>query len=81
MSEPSAKKRRPRTSVSLSTTRLKKMIKKLMDNLEKEDISSKASVGELVKLLQLYKELTAEQVREVEVRWVDRLRADDESGK
>jgi hypothetical protein len=81
MSEALVKKRRPRTGVSLSTTRLKKMIKRLMDNLEKEDISSKASVGELVKLLQLYKELTAEQVREVEVQWVDRLRAEDESGK
>lgn len=74
-------KRRLRNGVSLSTTRLKKMIKKLMDNLEKDDISSKASVGELLKLLQLYKELTAEQVKEVEVRWVDRLRGDDESGK
>lgn len=74
-------KRRPETSVSLDTTRLRKMITKLMDNLEKEDLSSKGSVGDLLKLLQVYKELTAEQVKEVEVRWVDRLRVDDESGR
>ncbi len=74
-------KRRPETSVSLDTTRLRKMITKLMDNLEKEDISSKGSVSDLLKLLQVYKELTAEQVKEVEVRWVDRLRVDDESGR
>jgi len=67
--------------IGLDTTRLKKMIKKLMDNLEKEDISSKSSVGELLKLLQIYKELTAEQVKEVEVRWVDRRNAGKESGK
>ena len=73
-------KRRPETSVSLDTTRLRKMITKLMDNLEKEDISSKGSVSDLLKLLQVYKELTAEQVKEVEVRWVDRLRVDDERG-
>lgn len=72
--------RRPRRGVSLNTTRLKKMIKKLMDNLENEDVSGKASVSELLKLLQVYKELTAEHVKEVEVRWVDRLRVDDESG-
>ncbi|MBL8237088.1 MAG: hypothetical protein JNM66_06700 [Bryobacterales bacterium] len=69
-----------RTSVDLNTTRLKKMIAKQMDNLENEENSSKTSVGELLKLLQVYKDLTAEQVKEVEVRWVDRLRADDESG-
>lgn len=73
-------KKRPETSVSLDTTRLRKMITKLMDNLEKDDISSKGSVSDLLKLLQVYKELTAEQVKEVEVRWVDRLRVDDESG-
>ena len=73
-------KRRPETSVSLDTTRLRKMITKLMDNLEKDDISSKGSVSDLLKLLQVYKELTAEQVKEVEVRWVDRLRVDDERG-
>ena len=73
--------KRPETSVSLDTTRLRKMITKLMDNLEKEDISSKGSVSDLLKLLQVYKELTAEQVKEVEVRWVDRLRVDDESGR
>ena len=67
--------------VGLDTTRLKKMINKLMDNLENEDISSKVSVSELLKLLQLYKELTAVQVKEVEVRWVDRRNAGKESGK
>lgn len=72
--------KRPRNSVSLNTTRLKRMIKKLMTQLEKEEPSGKASVGELLKLLQVYKELTAEQVKEVEVRWVDRLRPDEERG-
>ena len=67
--------------VGLDTTRLKKMINKLMDNLENEEISSKVSVSELLKLLQLYKELTAVQVKEVEVRWVDRRNAGKESGK
>lgn len=73
--------RRSRTGVGLSTARLKKMIKKLMDNLEHDEVSSKASVSELLKLLQIYKELTAERVKEVEVRWVDRLHGDGESGK
>ena len=74
-------KRRPGTGVGLNTARLKKMIDKLMTKLETDDISGKTSVGELLKLLQIYKELTAEQVKEVEVRWVDRLREDEESGK
>jgi len=52
-----------------------------MDNLETDGVSNKGSVSELLKLLQIYKELTAEQVKEVEVRWVDRLREDDTSGK
>jgi hypothetical protein len=76
----SVSKGRSQSNVGLSTARLKKMIKKLMDNLENDDVSGKASVSELLKLLQVYKELTADQVKEVEVRWVDRLRADDESG-
>jgi len=75
----SGAKRRPKSGIGLDTDRLEKMIKKLMDNLENEEISSKASVGELLKLLQIYKELTAEQVKEVEVRWVDRLCGDGES--
>jgi len=65
----------------LTPSRLKKIIRKLMDNLEKEDNSSKTSVSELLKLMQIYKELTAEQVKEVEVRWVDRLRPEEEPGK
>lgn len=75
-----ARKRRGSRSISLSTTRLKKLIRKLLENLENEDTSSKTSVSELLKLLQVYKELAAEQVKEVEVRWVDRLRVEDESG-
>jgi hypothetical protein len=72
-------KKKARGGVSLNVTRLRKMIRTLMDNLEKENNSSKPSVSELLKLLQVYKELTAEQVKEVEVRWVDRLRVDEES--
>lgn len=77
----SASRKRPAAGLSLSPARLKKMIKKLMDNLETDGVSNKGSVSELLKLLQIYKELTAEQVKEVEVRWVDRLREDDTSGK
>jgi len=73
-------KKKARGGLSLNVTRLRKMIRILMDNLEKENNSSKPSVSELLKLLQVYKELTAEQVKEVEVRWVDRLRVDEESG-
>ena len=74
-------KKRARSNVKLSASRLKKMISKLMDNLENEANPGKATVGELLKLLQVYKDLTAEQVKEVEVRWVDRLRPEDEPGK
>lgn len=66
--------------VELNVRRLEKMIKALIDNLERGDLNGKASVGDLLKLLQMYKELTAETIREVEVRWVDRLPKDSESG-
>lgn len=75
----SAGKKRAEPSIELSTARLKKMITKVMDNLEYDDNPTKTSVGELLKLLQVYKDLAAEQVKEVEVRWVDRLRVDEES--
>lgn len=78
--KPPAKKRAA-SGVRLSPARLKKMIAKLMNSLESDTQSGKASVSELLKLLQVYKELTADQVKEVEVRWVDRLHPDDEQGK
>jgi hypothetical protein len=81
MAEIKAEKKRKGAAVGLTAGRLKKMIKKLMESLESDDNSPKASIGELLKLLQVYKELTAEQVKEVEVRWVDRLRPDEEPGK
>ncbi len=59
--------------------RLKRIIGRLMSTLEKDVDSSRGSVTELLKLLQLYQELTAEKVKEVEVRWVDRLPPDSES--
>jgi hypothetical protein len=80
VSKPVAKKRRD-GGIQLSTRRLKKMIAKLMNSLEKDEQYGKVSVSELLKLLQVYKDLTAEEVKEVEVRWVDRLHQDDESGK
>ena len=67
-------------TVSFISHGLKKMIAKLMESLENEENTSKVSIGELLKLLQVYKELTAEQVKEVEVRWVDRLHQDDSPG-
>jgi hypothetical protein len=80
ITKPGAKKR-VGSGIRLNTARLKKMIAKLMNNLENEEHSGRASVSELLKLLQVYKELTAEQVKEVEVRWVDRLHPDEEPGK
>ena len=80
ITKPPAKKRNG-GGIRLSTTRLKKMIAKLMNSLENDEQSGRVSVSELLKLLQVYKELTAEQVKEVEVRWVDRLHQDDEPGK
>ena len=77
--KPGAKKRSD-GGVRLSPARLKKMIRILMTKLETEENSGKASVSELLKLLQVYKELTADQVKEVEVRWVDRLPPDEEPG-
>lgn len=76
-----AAKRRPASGVRLSPARLRKMITKLMTSLESDTQSGKASVSELLKLMQLYKELTADQVKEVEVRWVDRLHPDEEQGR
>ncbi len=63
----------------LTAARLKKMIARLLTSLENDNNSNKASVGELLKLIQYYKEMTTEQVKEVEVRWVDRLREEPES--
>ena len=80
VTKPPAKKRSG-GGIRLNTTRLKKMIAKLMNSLENDEQSGRVSVSELLKLLQVYKELTAEQVKEVEVRWVDRLHQDDEPGK
>lgn len=80
VTEPAAKKRSGR-GVRLTAGRVKKMIAKLMESLENEENTSKVSIGELLKLLQVYKELTAEQIKEVEVRWVDRLHQDDSPGK
>lgn len=74
-------KKRSDDAVRLSPARLKKMIRILMTKLETEENSGKASVSELLKLLQVYKELTADQVKEVEVRWVDRLPPDEEPEK
>jgi hypothetical protein len=77
----SAAKKSSRTIGGLSAARLKKIIARLMNTLEKDVDSSRGSVSELLKLLQLYQELTAQKVKEVEVRWVDRLPPDSESGQ
>ena len=72
-----AAKKTKRVSTKLTAARLKKMISNLMDSLENDKNGNKASVSELLKLLQVYKEITADQIREVEVRWVDRLHQDE----
>ncbi|MBI2686406.1 MAG: hypothetical protein HYX27_08825 [Acidobacteria bacterium] len=69
-----------RVSAKLTAARLKKMISSQMDILESGGNASKASVSELLKLLQVYREMTAEQIKEVEVRWVDRLHQDEQPG-
>lgn len=74
-----AGKKSSRKIAGLSAVRLKRIIGRLMSTLEKDVDSSRGSVTELLKLLQLYQELTAEKVKEVEVRWVDRLPPDSES--
>jgi hypothetical protein len=74
-----AEKKSSRKIAGLSAVRLKRIIGRLMTTLEKDVDSSRGSVTELLKLLQLYQELTAEKVKEVEVRWVDRLPPDSES--
>ena len=75
----STQMKHPARHGGLTAARLKKMIAKLLTSLENDNNSSKASVGELLKLIQYYKEMTTEQVKEVEVRWVDRLREEPES--
>lgn len=73
-----AGKKRSRAGVGISPARLKKMIKQLMDALEQDENKPKATISELLKLLHIYNEMKTEQVKEVEVRWVDRLRPDEE---
>lgn len=65
--------------VQLDMPRLLSMIQALMTHLESGDLKGRASVGDLVRLLQLYKELSEEQIREVEVRWVDQAEPDGEA--
>lgn len=65
--------------VELDMPRLLSMIQALMLHLESGDLKGRASVGDLVRLLQLYKELSEEQIREVEVRWVDQAEPDGEA--
>lgn len=65
--------------VELDMPRLLSMIQALMTHLESGDLKGRASVGDLVRLLQLYKELSEEQIKEVEVRWVDQAEPDGEA--
>lgn len=65
--------------VELDMPRLLSMIQALMTHLESGDLKGRASVSDLVRLLQLYKELSEEQIREVEVRWVDQAEPDGEA--
>lgn len=73
-------KGKPAGRVGLTRTRLRKMIANLMETLEGEGGMARASVSELLKLLQVYNDMTAGQVKEVEVRWVDRLRPEEDEG-
>lgn len=67
--------------IELDMPRLHGMIQALMTHLESGDLKGRASVGDLVRLLQLYKELSEEQIREVEVRWVDQAEPDGEAAE
>lgn len=66
--------------IELDLPRLRGMIEALLRHLEAGDLKGKATIGDLVKLLQLYKELSNDTIKEVEVRWVDRLPQDEKSG-
>jgi hypothetical protein len=55
-------------------TRLLRLVRRMVDEmeraLEEKPGEFRATVGDFVRLIQLQKELEAEQVREVHVQWV-----------
>jgi hypothetical protein len=67
----------PRTGTHRSSVRSRKrqaaLVHKVMENIEKklEADELKPSVGDLVRLLQLEKELVQEQPKEIKVSWVE----------
>jgi hypothetical protein len=67
------KRRRPKNKVAL----VGKVIKKIEEKLESDQL--KPTVGDLVRLLQLEKELKEEQAKEIEVVWVEPEEKEDAS--
>lgn len=66
--------------IELDLPRLRGMIEALLRHLEAGELKGKATIADLVRLLQLYKDLSNEQIKEVEVRWVDRIPKDENPG-
>jgi hypothetical protein len=59
-----------RDAVELDLPRIAQLINSILTTLETGGAKGKASVGDLLRLMQAYQELSAEQIKEVEVRWV-----------
>ena len=59
------------------------MVEELIEKVEKKLGSGdvKATVGDYIRLVQLQKELEDEEVKEIEVRWVDPEDPEPESGE
>lgn len=65
-------------SVELDLPRIARMINTMLTTLESGGSKGKASVSDVLRLVQVYQELSAEQVKEVEVRWVDELETESD---
>ena len=65
---------RVRATTSKKKSSKSALVKKLLDAAEKkvtaEDV--KASIGDVIRLLQLQKELEEEEPREITIQWIDR---------
>jgi len=56
------------------------LVRRLVDEAKKKLEGRELTVAEFIKLLQLRRELEVDEVKEIEVRWVDPA-ATDEAGK
>ena len=56
---------------------VKKLIEQMEEKLSKDGV--KASLGDYIKLMQLLKELEANETREIRVSWVEKAETETES--